>query len=567
MDKRYVIALVLMGLVMIGWIYLQTKIGPPGARGKQAEERTAQQEVQPEPQPQVESVEISKPPPEKAGKRGKIVTVETDLYTAKFDTKDATAISWKLKGYRKKHSQTAEPIDLIPFSAMYCLEMEFEDPSLQWLAAEGTWEADKNELVLTDQNPTGTLTFTARLGELLAVKKVLTFHKETYTVDMEIKFENLSDSPLDRMKGGYSLKWGPGISSDSKKSMRRYGPRVFTVEGKLVKKQKEKERPSKPLWVALNSRYFAAAIIPDQSLNSIYMIKKITTSEQTVPMYVESPDDLVELVVTGLNLAPKEVKSNRFRLFVGPKVNSLLKKVEAPGNPIYRIRLDQLINFGFFGWLSKIMLSILLFFHGLVRNYGAAIILLTILINIVLYPLTLKRIKSTREMQRLQPKIAKLREKYRDDPQRMNKELMKLYKEHGVNPMGGCWPMLLQLPIFWALFNTLREAIELRGAHFILWIKDLSEPDTLGVIPGIGIPIRILPILMGISMFYQQKISTASTDPQQAKYMKYLPFIFTLFFFGFPSGLVLYWLSNNVLTIIQQYIMNWWSIGDKKEVS
>lgn len=568
MDRRYVIALVLMGLVMIGWIYLQTKIAPPSVRGKRARERAAQQEVQPKPQPKVESVEISKPPPEKSRRRGEIVTVETDLYTAKFDTKDATAISWRLKKYRKKHSQNEEPIDLIPFSAIYCLGMEFEDPSLQWLVAEGTWEADKKELILTDQNPTGMLTFTTRLGDLLIVRKILTFHKGSYTVDMKIEFENPSDNPLDRIKSGYSLKWGPGISTDLKKSMGRYGPRVFTIDGKLVKKQKEGEKTSQPLWVALNSRYFAAAIIPDQKLNSAYGIRKITTSGQTVPVYVQSPEDLVELIVTGVILGPKEVKSNSFRLFVGPKISSLLKEVEAPGKPIYRIRLDQLINFGLFGPFSKIMLSILLIFHRLVRNYGVAIIMLTILINIVLYPLTVKRIKSAMKMQELQPKMARLRERYRDDPQRMQRELMKLYKEHGINPMSGCWPMLLQLPIFWALFNMLREAIELRGAHFVLWIKDLSEPDTLGVIPGIGIPIRVLPILMGISMFYQQKISMTSTDPQQAKYMKYLPLIFTFIFFGFPSGLVLYWLTSNLLAILQQYLMSGWSLGkESKEVS
>jgi YidC/Oxa1 family membrane protein insertase len=563
MDRRYVIALVLMGLVMLGWIYIQTKIRSPVKERPPQQERIQEQEVQPKPQPQIESIELSKPPMEE--KTGQIVTVETDLYIAKFDTGDATAVSWRLKRYRKKRSQTEELMDLIPFSAMYCLKMEFHDPTLQWLAANATWKADKAEIVLTGQNPVGSLTFTAELGELLIARKVLTFHKGSYVIDMRVELENPLDKPLDQTSFGYNLKWGPGISTDSKKATRRYGPRVLTVEGKLVKKQKEGEGTTQPLWVSLNSRYFAAAIIPDQSLRTVYRIKKVTTSEQTIPVYVESPDDLVELVVSGVKLGPKEVRTDRFRLFIGPKVNSILKQVEAPGNPIYKVRLNQLINFGFFGWLSKIMLSILLFSHKLTRNYGLAIILLTILIKIVLYPLTHKSLKSTREMQRLQPEIAKLREKYRDDPQKMNKALMRLYKEHGVNPMGGCWPMLLQLPIFWALFTTLREAIELRGAHFILWIKDLSEPDTLGVIPGLGFPIRVLPILMGISMFYQQKISATAADPQQAKYMKYMPLIFTFFFFGFPSGLVLYWLSNNLLTIVQQYIINRWAIGKTKE--
>lgn len=546
MERRFIIAVVLMGLVMVGWVILQARLAPPKKQGIAPEKEERVQEVKP--------VQISKP----RMRRERIVTVEADLYEARFDAEDAVAVGWKLKKYFKKHVEPPEPIDLIPFTAIYCLQLDFDDPELQWALAEAKWEADKQRLLLTEGNPKGTITFQTRLGRLL-VQKRLTFHKGSYVVDMDLVFKNLSSQPHPNLAGGYRLRWGPGITADSKKPVRRYGPCAMTVRGQIKRKWKGKEEGEKVLWAALNSRYFAAVIIPDQDLKATFRIAEVSTGEGTVPAYVESPHKMVELIVPGGALPPNGERVDRFRIYVGPKVNSILKKVEAPGNPIYKIRLNQLINYGFFGWLSKIMLGLMAAFHKLTGNYGVAIILLTILIKIVFHPLTVKSLKSSRKMQELQPEIARLRERYRDDPRRLNQAMMKLYKEHGVNPMSGCWPLLLQLPIFWALFTTLRESIELRGAKFIWWIKDLSEPDTVWTLPWLGIPLRILPILMGISMFYQQRISGTGTEAGGSmRLMRYLPLIFTFFFYGFPSGLVLYWLCNNLLTIAQQYAMNRW---------
>ena len=213
------------------------------------------------------------------------------------------------------------------------------------------------------------------------------------------------------------------------------------------------------------------------------------------------------------------------------------------------------------------MLNILEFFYNITNNYGWAIVLLTLVVQIPLFPLTAKSFKSTMAMQQLQPQMTELRQKYKDDPRRINVEIMNLYKQNKVNPFGGCLPMLLQMPIFWALFTTLRSAVELRHAPFILWLKDLSIPDGSGVntafrFPGEGLPLignslNILVILMGIFMFLQQKItSPSSPDSPQAKMVVFMPILFTVLFWNFPSGLVLYWLTNSIVTIIGQYAIS-----------
>jgi YidC/Oxa1 family membrane protein insertase len=199
----------------------------------------------------------------------------------------------------------------------------------------------------------------------------------------------------------------------------------------------------------------------------------------------------------------------------------------------------------------------MLIVHRGVPNYGLVIILLSALTKVLFWPLTQKSFKSMRDMQKLQPKLAALKEKYKDDAQRLNKAMMELYREHGVNPVGGCLPMLLQMPVFISLFNVLSKTIELRRAGFVWWINDLSAPDVVArlpfSLPFIGNAVSVLPILMGIAMFLQQKMST--TDPKQAAMTYLLPVVFTVMFFRFPSGLVLYWLVNNVLTIGHQYLM------------
>jgi YidC/Oxa1 family membrane protein insertase len=208
--------------------------------------------------------------------------------------------------------------------------------------------------------------------------------------------------------------------------------------------------------------------------------------------------------------------------------------------------------------IAKPMLWMLNFFHTYVGNYGVAIILLTILIKLAFWPITQKGMLSMKNMQKLQPKIAKLREKYKADPAQMNQEMMALYKTYKVNPLGGCLPMLIQIPFFFALYRVLMAAIELRHAPFMLWINDLSAPDRLWI--GFDLPylqgLPVLTLLMGASMYLQQKMTPTTVDPTQARIMQFLPVVFTFMFINFASGLVLYWFVNNLLSILQQYLIN-----------
>jgi YidC/Oxa1 family membrane protein insertase len=230
-----------------------------------------------------------------------------------------------------------------------------------------------------------------------------------------------------------------------------------------------------------------------------------------------------------------------------------LQILEAAGN-----ELAKSVDFGWFDVLAKPMLWLLNFFHQYSGNYGVAIILLTVLIKLVFWPITQKGMKSMKNMQKLQPKIAKLKERCKDDPAKMNQEMMALYKTYKVNPVGGCLPMLIQIPFFFALYQVLLAAIELRHAPFMLWINDLSAPDRLWL--GFDIPylhgLPIMTLLMGASMYLQQKMTPTTMDPTQARIMQFLPIVFTVMFINFASGLVLYWFVNNLLSILQQYLIN-----------
>ncbi|MBI2570710.1 MAG: membrane protein insertase YidC [Candidatus Schekmanbacteria bacterium] len=235
---------------------------------------------------------------------------------------------------------------------------------------------------------------------------------------------------------------------------------------------------------------------------------------------------------------PRDGSIREATLYAGPKKLERL----AAASPVF----EQLVDFGTFSILSRPLLFLLNYFYRYVANYGICIILLTVLVRVLFFPLTSTSFKSMRKMQKLQPKMKALRERFKKDPQRMNEEMMKLFKDNKVNHLSGCLPMLLQLPVFFALYNTFYVAIELRGAPFFLWINDLSEKD----------PYYVTPIIMGITMVIQQRMTPMQGDPRQAQIMAIMPIIFTFMFLKFPSGLVLYWLVSNLLTIAQQYVLN-----------
>ena len=234
-------------------------------------------------------------------------------------------------------------------------------------------------------------------------------------------------------------------------------------------------------------------------------------------------------------VAPGSSYTEKASFYAGPKDQYKLREI-SPG-------LNLTVDYGFLWWLAEPLFALLTFIHGVVSNWGISIILLTMIVKALLYPLSATSLRSMAKMRRLQPEMARLKERYGDDRQQFSQAMMELYKKEGTNPLGGCLPMLLQMPVFLALYWTLMESVELRHSPFFLWIRDLSDMD----------PYFILPILMGGSMFLNQMMQPEPPDPVQAKVFKFMPIMFTFFFLWFPSGLVLYWLVNNLLSVLQQW--------------
>jgi YidC/Oxa1 family membrane protein insertase len=280
------------------------------------------------------------------------------------------------------------------------------------------------------------------------------------------------------------------------------------------------------VWTAFETKYFISAVVP---LENAAEQVRIEREDNLVVNALESPY---------LTVGPNETLSINYLLYFGPRHLEILKDVN--------YQLAEAIEFGFFGIIAKPLRLVLNFFYSFVGNWGVAIILLTVIIKLLFWPLTQKSYSSMKSMQKLQPEMAKIREKFKNDKERLNREIMELYKKNRVNPLGGCLPMLVQIPVFFALYKVLLNDIALRHAPFMLWIDDLSAKD----------PYYVTPIIMGATMFIQQKMTPSTMDPTQAKMFMLMPVVFTFMFLNFPSGLVIYWLINNLLTILQQYFIN-----------
>ena len=281
-------------------------------------------------------------------------------------------------------------------------------------------------------------------------------------------------------------------------------------------------------WLAFVQHYFVSAWVPPQESKNRYSLRKL------------QGNDIYLMAVTGekINVPAGTSAEYKVDLYVGPKNQDVLKELSP--------YLDLTIDYGFLWMLAKPIFAALQTIQGFLGNWGWSIILLTIFIKILLYPLSAASLKSMAKMRTLQPEMARIKELYGDDRQKAGQEQMALFKKHRVNPLGGCFPMLLQMPVFIALYWVLSESVEIRHSPWIIWIQDLSAKD----------PLFILPLIMGASMFLMQKLQPAPTDPMQAKVFQLMPVVFTFFFLMFPAGLVLYWTVNNLLSILQQWFVN-----------
>jgi YidC/Oxa1 family membrane protein insertase len=373
--------------------------------------------------------------------------------------------------------------------------------------------------------------------------KVLVFERDSYVIGIEYRVRNTTDSPWEgyfygqflsrplEEKGGFML---------APRNLSYVGGAVYTPADKYRKISFDDIRDGEPPvttdsgWVAMLQHYFVSAWLPEPQ-----------TGLQFYSRDLDGRYNLGYKTTTPLVLAPGEQGVLRTRLYTGPKEHDRLEQLA-----------EGMVLTVDYGWLTPVaapLFWILDWIHGVVRNWGWAIILLTVLIKLVFYPLSAASYKSMARMRALQPRMKTLKERYGDDRQKFNQAMMELYKTEKVNPMGGCLPIAVQIPVFIALYWVLIESVEMRQAPFALWLQDLSSPD----------PFFVLPIIMGVSMLVQQLISPAPMDPMQKKIMMALPIVFTGFFLLFPAGLVLYWTVNNILSIAQQWRINQ-VIGAKK---
>ncbi len=537
MEKRLILAIVLSFLVLMGYQYFFVKpnkpeVSPavtavpapnepvPGTAAQAGPERLpAQPEAQPAPAE-------AAPVPATAGEADAEVVVETSLYRAVWSSKGGVLKKWTLK----KHKNSAkEPLELVPDLAgeigRYPFSLGFDEAALADTLNGAVFAASTTALSLPD-GAAGELRFAYSDGASIQAEKVFRYTGGSYALDTEVRV----------WKGGQpvspSVLWGPGIANltadDLKQSFSAARGSAVYTGGKVYRMNERKFKAGENTynfvdWAAYEENYFVALFVLPARKGQAAFLRE--TPEGREPFHF--------LYVTGPHKA-----------FIGPKSADDLKA--------FGYESKKVVNFGMFGSIAEILLVAVKFFHRLVPNWGVAIILLTIVIKIIFFPLTYSSTKSMAKMADLQPKIKAIRAKYKksktdiEQRRQMNEEMMGLYKAQGVNPAGGCLPLLIQLPVFWGVFRMLVVAVEFRQAPFALWITDLSLKD----------PFYVTPVLMGITQFISQKMTPTSADPQQAKMMLIMPFVMTIFFINFQSGLVLYWLTTNVLQIGQQALMN-----------
>jgi YidC/Oxa1 family membrane protein insertase len=451
-------------------------------------------------------------------------------------TAGARATSWQLKNY---HADNGVPVDLVAVKEPGASP----GPLAAWAdgeQAQAVYQVDRERLDLSGGDETGSITFTEVSRAGIEVQKKLTFHADQYLVNVDVTIRNLSGAEASTEP---RIAWGPGLRNSLDKKHSTLQAPTLWLDGKrthvdLSKVNGDKMEPGNPSWAALQDTYFAAALIPEEKGFQAFV--KRAAEDQP----------LVGLVAAKQVLPPGGETSAKALFFAGPKDLEVLKRA---GHD-----LENIVDLGWFDFLARPALYLLKFIYRFTGNYGIAIILVTVLQKVAFYPLTTKSLKSMQAMQAIQPKVQALQERYKNNPQKKQEETMALYRKHGVNPMGGCLPMVVQIPIFIALYNALANSVAMWQAHF-LWIHDLTQPDSVftldiyGATRNVG---NILGLLMGVSMWVQQKMSPPAGDPRQAQMMLWMmPILFTFMFWGFPSGLVLYWLVNNLLQIGQQWLI------------
>ncbi|CAK7071357.1 MAG: Membrane protein insertase YidC [Desulfovibrio sp.] len=537
-TRRTIIAVAVSFVILLGWQQLSVKMG------------WIEEPVQPEPQQQTQpqdqaqagsssssgasgttaasaSAASAAPLPSFTPAPGRDVVVDTPLYRAVFYSGGGILREFSTKNFRQSIEPNSPALQMIaPEAAAKAPMGIILNGAPSWSGS--SWNLEGGDLTLK-AGETGTLTF---VGEVNGVRvtRELTFNADRYSITESTALQ--SEMPQS-VRLAYTMSAGKLSTGDYDRTRVAYFDGSFEEQDSEKKLKTGLDPKGEFSWASVLSNYFIAAVIPKDP-------------HVTLKMKLEDEAFRVSMEKADIMIGPDKPTMLFASYYIGPKEQDLLNA--EPGN------LGAAIDYGMFSIVARPLLAMLHFFYGFVGNYGIAIILLTLVVKIVLWPLSYKSYKSMEQMKKLQPMMAKLKEKHGDDKESMNREMMQLYKTYKVNPASGCLPILVQIPVFIGLYQGLLGSIQLRHAAFIptlpftdlVWLADLSVKD----------PYYITPLVMGGTMFLQQLLTPSAGDPTQQKMMLIMPVVFTFMFLNFPSGLVVYWLANNVISIAQQ----WWQL-------
>ncbi|MCW1360208.1 membrane protein insertase YidC [Campylobacter sp. CCS1377] len=460
------------------------------------------------PQTQVTQSDLKPSNTQNVNKNDIITTVKSSHFEAHID-RIGRIVAFYLKDekYKDENNQSLNLIST-QFSPLP-LELRFSDQILNKQAFENSYKAD-TAMLDVNSSKGAVLNLTQKLNDLIVYKKITFYPQGNYDIEVKLsKNANYFISP------GYR----PNIAVDS-----------YTVHGALVLDSEETLHTLED-----------GDVEKDEVFNKVLMTSAFDRYYATFFYNFNQPLQVTISKDQNDNPIVFAFSNNEFKAggYIGAKEHTILRMIDE--------RLEAVVEYGWFTFIAKPMFEFLNFLHNYIGNWGWAIVIMTLIVRLILFPLTYKSMISMNKLKDLAPKMKEIRERYKGDPQKMNMHMMELYKKHGANPMSGCLPILLQIPIFFAIYRVLLNAIELKAAPWAFWIHDLSVMD----------PYFILPIFMGATMFVQQLITPMTIqDPMQAKIMKFLPVIFTFFFITFPAGLTLYWCVNNICSLIQQWVIN-----------
>ena len=468
-----------------------------------------------------------------------LVSVETDVLTVKINPVGGDIVAVGLKDYPASLSTPNVPFTLLQSTneQTYISQSGLIGPDGPDgnPAGRPQYSSDKTVYTLEDNELVVTLRYQQESGALIS--KVFTFTKGSHAIKVDHKITNNGNQSWQGLMYGQIKRDSsadPGLNSMVGFGLPTYLGGAYWDQEKTYNKIKFEDMAETPLnknipggWLAMIQHYFMSAWIPDQEQTHHYSTR------------VAKGDNIIGFTTPKVSVEPGQSHTFSAQFYAGPKIQKTLKEL-LPGKG-----LDLAIDFGPLFFISEILFWFLEMFHSWTGNWGFAIIMLTMLVKLIFFYPSALSYKSMAKMRKVAPEMTRMREQYGDDRQKLSQEMMNLYKKEKINPLGGCLPILIQMPVFLALYWALLESVELRQAPFMLWIQDLAVMD----------PYFVLPLIMGGSMFVQQLLNPAPPDPMQAKVMKMMPILFTVMFLWFPAGLVLYWVTNNTLSIIQQYII------------